>query len=123
MIVYGELIDFAPAGLTSYTIPNGVTWIGDGAFYGCSNLRIITLPVSVASIGQEEFMGCKSLAEVYCMSKTPPVLAGDVFKVSYEYVKSALSKIYVPMQSVDAYKTAKYWSDYAYLIEGYDFSK
>jgi hypothetical protein len=30
-------------------------------------------------------------------------------------------KIYVPTASVNAYKSAQYWSDYAAYIEGYDF--
>lgn len=30
-------------------------------------------------------------------------------------------KIYVPMESVEAYKTAEYWSNYAGCIVGYDF--
>ena len=30
-------------------------------------------------------------------------------------------KIYVPSNSVEAYKSAEYWSDYADYIEGYDF--
>ena len=31
------------------------------------------------------------------------------------------SKIYVPMQSVEAYKSAPYWSEYADSIVGYNF--
>ena len=30
-------------------------------------------------------------------------------------------KIYVPTESVDAYKSAQYWSDYSSYIVGYDF--
>ena len=30
-------------------------------------------------------------------------------------------QIYVPTESVDAYKSAECWSDYADYIEGYDF--
>ena len=30
-------------------------------------------------------------------------------------------KIYVPTESVEAYKEAEYWSEYAVSIEGYDF--
>lgn len=30
-------------------------------------------------------------------------------------------KIYVPRASVEAYKTAEYWSDHADYIVGYDF--
>ena len=31
-------------------------------------------------------------------------------------------KIYVPAESVDAYKTASGWSNYASAIVGYDFN-
>ena len=40
---------------TSITIPNGVTSIGDYAFYKCSNLMSITIPDSVTSIGNYAF--------------------------------------------------------------------
>ena len=30
-------------------------------------------------------------------------------------------KIYVPMESVEAYKSAEYWKNYADAIVGYDF--
>ena len=42
LIKDGELIAFAPEGLTSYTIPNSTTSIGDYAFYGCDSLTSIT---------------------------------------------------------------------------------
>ena len=38
----------------------------------------------------------------------------------YEYVKIGCN-IYVPTASVDAYKSAEYWSDYKNYIVGYDF--
>ena len=41
LIKDGELIAFAPAGLTSYTIPNSVTSIGEYAFNGCSSLTSV----------------------------------------------------------------------------------
>ena len=52
-------------GLTSITIPNSVTSIGDGStFCGCSNLTSITIPNSVTSIGSETFKGCSGLTSI-----------------------------------------------------------
>jgi PKD repeat protein len=48
-------------GATSYTIPNGVTSIGDGAFDHCTNLASITIPNSVTTIGTNAFNSCLGL--------------------------------------------------------------
>ena len=41
--------------LTSVTIPNSVTSIGDCAFYDCTSLTNVTIPNSVTNIGDEAF--------------------------------------------------------------------
>ena len=51
-------------GLTSVTIPDGVTSIGEEAFYGCSGLTSITISDSVISIGREAFQYCTGLTSV-----------------------------------------------------------
>lgn len=43
--------------LTNVTIPNGVTCIGNSAFFSCSNLVNITIPDSVTTIGEKAFQG------------------------------------------------------------------
>ena len=52
------------SGLTSIIIPNSVTSIGDSAFHDCNGLSSIIIPDSVTSIGKNAFVGCKSLAGV-----------------------------------------------------------
>ncbi len=50
--------------LESVTIPDSVTSIGDYAFYNCASLKSVTIPDSVTSIGDSAFFRCTSLASV-----------------------------------------------------------
>ena len=109
--------------LTSVTIGNGVSSIGAYAFCGCSSLESVTIPDSVTLIESYAFYGCRSLAAVYCKPTTPP--RGEDYMFVYSdtdtNIKPIGCKIYVPTESVDAYKTADGWSDYKNYIVGYDF--
>ncbi len=49
---------------TSFTIPDGVTSIGDHAISYCNNLTSIIIPDSVTSIGDHVFSQCYSLTEI-----------------------------------------------------------
>ena len=46
-------------------IPDGVTSIGDSAFYNCRSLTSVTIPDSVTSIGYSAFYDCSSLT-IHC---------------------------------------------------------
>ena len=48
----------------AYTIPDGVTSIGDEAFAYCRSLTSITIPDSVTSIGDEAFYDCDSFTDI-----------------------------------------------------------
>ena len=52
------------ASIKTVVIENGVTSIGEYAFYICSSLSSITIPDSVTSIGQAAFSRCSSLTSV-----------------------------------------------------------
>ncbi len=52
------------SGLTSLTLPSGVTLIGEDAFLGCSGLTSLTLPSGVTSIGEDAFRGCSGLTSL-----------------------------------------------------------
>ena len=46
------------------TLPEGITTIYDGAFYGCENLKSINIPDGVTLISIDAFKGCKGLKEI-----------------------------------------------------------
>lgn len=50
--------------LTSITIPNSITRIGAFAFYGCTSLTSIVIPDAVTMIEDNTFTDCSSLASV-----------------------------------------------------------
>ncbi len=50
--------------IKTIVIEEGVTNIGDGAFYGCSNLTKVTIPSTVTYIGASAFRNCTSLTSI-----------------------------------------------------------
>ena len=62
------LIDYSAfegcIGLTSLDIPSGVTEIGSSAFEGCSGLTSLDIPSGVTKIGSSAFSGCSGLTSL-----------------------------------------------------------
>ena len=60
----GNLAFYGCSGLASVRFPDSLASIGDGAFEGCSGLTSVRFPDSLASIGRWAFSNCPNLKSV-----------------------------------------------------------
>ena len=108
----GDAAFFGCIGLESITLPEGLTSIGRMAFWNCIVLKSITLPGKLTTIGNYAFEYCEALTTVICKSTNAPMPGAEVFKNC-----NNLKAIYVPASSVETYKAAEGWRDYAGKIQ------
>ena len=94
--------------LTKVELPEDIQSIGASAFHKCNALPEIIIPANVISIDTRAFYSCNNLTTVTIEATTPPTLDSLVFTNT-----SPDLKIYVPAESVEAYKQATNWTTYA----------
>ncbi len=132
--------------LTNIVLPEGLVVIGGirsygnepyqynvicdeipGAFSNCSSLTSIVLPAGLREIGAGVLYECQSLVSCVCYAVEPPRVESitidnyidhnDLFNNMYYYdIFTPIQSIYVPRESVDAYKAADGWNHYADII-------
>lgn len=98
--------------ITYIKIPDGLTTIGIFSLGYNTNLTSITIPNSVTSIGNNAFKGCTSLTSFTIKATTPPTLLD-----ANAFIDTNNCPIYVPAESVDAYKTTGNWVSLASRIQ------
>ena len=91
--------------LLSVTIPNSVTSVGSYCFAYCTSLLSVRVGIDMTTLGSRAFQGCTALMYFYCLPITPPTSSSALFSGITNHFS-----IYVPVESVDAYKTASPWS-------------
>ena len=89
----------ACSGLTSLTLPSGVTSIGDLTFYACSGLTSITLPSGLTEIGDDAFQYCSGLTSIYVYTEKLPKMGSSVFGDC----DAKKCTVYVPKGTYDDY--------------------
>ena len=117
---YDNILQFTP--FTKITIGGNAIKIGSYALCcgapdanGNSLVETLVIGESVKSIGEKAGYN-NSLRQVYCKALTPPSGTSNMFN------KTWLLNIYVPVGTLDKYKEASGWENFADIIEEFDFS-
>ena len=119
------VVVFNPRGvgkMKSVTVGECVNVIGAECFTGETNLQTLILPPTITAINSVLLGGCTSIQNLTLLGTTPPIFhaplgVGDTGLFYYNEAPPANFRIYVPSESVDAYKAANGWSDYANRIQ------
>ena len=126
----------------SYSVPNGVKRIENGAFYYCTNLKLIVLPDGLESIGDYAFDFCTGLKSLtlpaslksiglgivdHCgntleeihSKMVKPLSLGDYPEYAFFYYgdKSDICVLYVPKGSKEDYLKADGWKAFKNIKE------
>ena len=113
--------------LTHAIIPNSVEtpvqYSGAGWFMGCTNLSHVTIGSSITQMGII-FHRCPNITSVTCLATTPPVTE-DTWTVwdsglpeqpsNFDLEVYGQATLFVPVTSLEDYKTAKYWKQFSLI--------
>lgn len=87
-----------------------VSTIGKYAFQNCDNLEYVNLPATVTKIDNYAFSDNATPMTMICRAAVPPTLVTT-------FTSSTITAIYVPDASLEAYKTATNWTNFASRIK------
>ena len=89
-----------------------VTGIGSYVFHSNAALTSITIPGSITYIGEAAFYGCSNLKEVCCQADDAPGTGSWVF----DNTPIASATLHVPAGSIEEYKTTSPWSNFGNIV-------
>ena len=100
----GEFAFSGCSGLTSLNLPADITSIDKYAFSGCSRLTSLTLPAGITSIGEFAFSYCSGLTSIYVYAEKVPRIG----RYAFEGCVSRKCTLYVPKGTYDNYRLSEF---------------
>ena len=98
--------------ITSVTMGENVTKIGTSAFYGCKNCASITIGENVTSIGSWAFYGCSAMTSLKSLPRKVPSTTSN----SFDSAIKDQAILYVPSAALEAYSSKAPWSDFYDIV-------
>lgn len=87
--------------------------IGSRAFLGCSGLTSLTLPAGITEIGDGAFSYCSGLTSIYVYAEKVPKIDSNAFKG----VDAKKCTVYVPMGTRDDYCASDFGDYFENIVE------
>ena len=100
--------------LKSVSMGDGIDTIGRYAFSGCSALESFSFGTGLKSIGDEAFSDCTGMKKLVSKTAVPPVCGPQAL----DDINKWECTLYVPQESLDAYKSAAQWKEFFFLETG-----
>ena len=98
--------------ITSVTMGESVTRIGTSAFYGCKNCTSITIGENVTNIGGWAFYGCSAMTSLTSLPRKVPSTTSN----SFDSAIKDQAILYVPSAAIEAYSSKTPWSDFYDIV-------
>ena len=105
--------------LKDIKLPNGLTYIGQNAFYKCA-FDSIVFPVSLEYLGGGSGAYWEHIKKIYSLAPTPPYCAEDLInrgKGPFHGLTPNNIPVYVPIGSGEKYRQAFGWNYFTNIIE------
>ena len=102
---------------TAIVLKEGTTAITGFAFWGCSGLTSVTIPNSVTSIGNEAFEGA-DIPTVISLIEKPFAISGKASSLrTFSQNTFNNATLYVPKGTIEKYKATDGWKDFVFIEE------
>ncbi len=100
--------------LTKIELPDSVMNLANDSFSYCENLKSFSFGEGLKTIQGRAFDYCNSMEIIVGKAVTPPYC--NDYRV-FNAIDKSICRLYVPKESIDAYKVANGWKDFFNINE------